>query len=205
MDDENKDKNPTVLSLEHTYQKAFRDEEHPYLKSKVTLVAKKDREDSIYGVGYKLNKHLLNEIYINGEIKKVDSDIENLGDDRGIKVVRKPISTLEDSTNQLIEGNDFSFYAKEFQKTSVGVAKTFYFGKYFYKVPLSIRKETLFYQYNHFDITSLSNFKIKEHIVGLELDLLVAHKLSLPLNIKYIENDFSKDDYKVKVSLGVSF
>jgi hypothetical protein len=205
LDDENKDKNPTVAKLEHTYEKRFVLENYPFLKSTTDIVVKKDREDLIYGAGYRLDKHLFSEIYMNAEIKKLDSDIDSLGDDRGIKVVTKALSLLEDNTNQLIEGSDFAFYVKDFQKASIGLSKTFYGSVYFYNFPLSLRKESLFYQYNHFDITSLKSFEIKEHIVGLNLDFLVAHKLPIPLSIKYIENDFSKNEYKVKVEFGVQF
>jgi hypothetical protein len=205
LDDENKDKNPTVLSLGHTYQRSFANENSPYLKLQGDIVGKKDREDTIYGFEYEIDKHLFDEFYINAKFVQLDSDIKKLGDDRGIKVVTKNSSLLEDRTNQLMEGSDFAFYAKEFQKSSLGVSKTFFYSVYFESFPLSLRKESLFYQYNQFDITSLNSLDIKEHIVGIELDLLVAHKLPLPINIKYIENDLSKDDYKVKVTLGVQF
>jgi hypothetical protein len=54
-------------------------------------------------------------------------------------------------------------------------------------------------------LETVTKSTIKEQILGINLDLLVLHKLPIPLTIKYIKNDNSIDDYKVLLTLGMQF
>ena len=205
MDDKNKNKNPTIASLTYNFEKNFALEDFPYLKSKTQIYLKEDRKEFVYGLKYDINKHLFDEFYFIGSLLTLDSNIDKLENQNGIEVVDNKLKTLEDSTNVLIEGIDFDFYAKDVKKLSLGLSKTLHFSYYGYYNPFSIQKESLFYNYNYFNITSLKNFTINEHIFGIKIDLLMAHRFLLPLTIKYIKNDFSNDDYKIKFLFGAEF
>ena len=205
LDDKNKDKNPTVLSLNYIYQKNFALELSPYLLSDTKIVLKEDREDITYGVDYKLNKHITNEFYMNFQGKIINSNTDILNEQRGIEVVTKSMDILRDNTTVLIEGNDNDTFVKEISKVSLGISKTFNFSRYYSKFPISLRKESLFYKYNQFKLKTNTDKTIKENIIGLNLNLLVIHKLPLPMTIKYIKNDSSIDDHKVIVNIGMEF
>ena len=110
----------------------------------------------------------------------------------------------KDNTNVFIETGDED-YVKEISKFSVGFSKSINFSQYYSKFPVSLRKESLFYQYNQYEIKTTTNKTIKENIVGVTLDTLFVHKLPVPITVKYITNDDMKDDYKVKVSFGLNY
>ncbi len=204
FDDKNKDKNPTIISLNHINQKSFQLEDLPYFKSDTKVILKQDRGDIIGGIDYKLNKHISTELYFNIQLQGVYSNIDTFKNQRGIEIVTDKLDA-NDEMNILIEGCDNDFFVKDITKISAGLSKTFYLSSYYSVFPISLRKESLFYRYNQFEITEYKDTTIKENIVGLKLDLLFFHKLSLPLTIKYIENDLSIDDYKVIVSVGTEF
>ncbi len=210
FDDKNEYKNPSVFSLEHIYINSFPLEDSLSSLSHTELLYKKDREDIIYGIDYNANKHIGNEFYVNLQVKALDSDIDNLGDQRGIEIVPDiPIESW-DSTNVKMESYD-DFFVKDIRKFSLGFSQTFHFSHYFSKFPISILKESLFYKYNYYEFTIDKKEKIEENIVGLKLDLLILHKLYLPIIIKYV-NDYVYDEqnnqnsnHKVTLSLGIKF
>ncbi|MEA2019951.1 MAG: hypothetical protein U9N59_16085 [Campylobacterota bacterium] len=205
LDDKNRDKNPTIFSINHIYQKNLALESSPYFLSDTKLLLKEDREDITYGIDYKVNKHIVSELYINGEAKVINSNTQVLNDQRGIEVVTKIMDTSNDTTNVLIEGNDDELFVKNISKLSIGISKTFNFYSYYTNFPISLRKESIFYNYNQFELETTNKYTIKEEIIGINLDLLVLHKLPIPLTIKYIKNDSSLNDYKVRLDLGMEF
>lgn len=205
LDDKNRDKNPTIFSINHIYQKNLALESSPYFLSDTKLLLKEDREDFTYGIDYKINKHIVSELYINGEAKVINSNTQVLNDQRGIEVVTKIMDTSNDTTNVLIEGNDDELFVKNISKLSIGISKTFNFYSYYTNFPISLRKESIFYNYNQFELETTNKYTIKEEIIGINLDLLVLHKLPIPLTIKYIKNDSSLNDYKVRLDLGMEF
>ena len=205
LDDINKDKTPTILSFNHIYEENLALASSPYFLSDTKVLGKEDRGDITYGVDYKINKHISNEFYINAQGKYLSSNTDALNEQRGIEVVTKYLDTLNDNTNVLIEGNDDNLFVKNISKLSAGVSKTFNFNSYYSTFPISLRKESLFYTYNQYEVETTTKKTIKEDIVGLNLDLLILHKLPIPMTIKYIKNDSSIDDYKVVISLGMQF
>jgi hypothetical protein len=205
LDDKNKDKNPTVFSMNYSYKKDFALEQSPYFLSENQIYLKEDRGDISYGLSCKVNKHIVDEYYLNIDGKIIYSNTNSLVNQRGIEVVTKPFDTLSDKTNILIEGNDNDMFVKNISKISIGGSKAFHFNRYYSSFPISLRKESIFYRYNYFNIETTTKDTIKEKILGINLNLLVLHKLPIPLSIKYIQNDSSVDDYKVLVTLGMQF
>ena len=205
FDDKNKDKNPTSILLNHIYKEEFSLSDYQYILSDLKGVLKYDRGDSTYGLDYIASKHILNEFYVDIQLKSLKSSTNSLIDQRGIEVVDDILEKGLDDTNVFIDGIDSGFYVKNIDKASIGFSKTFYLNSYFSKFPLSLRKESVFVKYNHYEIQTTNKFKIKESIAGIKFDLLYFHKLPIPTTIKYIENDYSKDDYKIRVTLGIEF
>ncbi|MEA3383724.1 MAG: hypothetical protein U9Q20_03485 [Campylobacterota bacterium] len=204
LDDKNDKKSPTILSLNHINKKNFPLEDLPYFKSDAKLLFKYDRDDTMGGFDYKLNNHIYNELYLNLTLKGLYSNIDKLEDQRGVEIVKNSFDN-KDRTNTLIEGIDNDFFVKDVKSFGIGFSKTFNFSTYFSKFPISLRRESIFYNYKQFELTSNKPITIKENTVGVKLDLLFFHKLPLPVTIKYIKNDSSIDDYKIKVFAGMVF
>ncbi len=203
FDDDNKDKQPTVLALDYRYKKSFALEISPYLQNDMQLIIKEDRSDIAYGIDLKINKHIADELYINGQIKGMFSDTKILQNEKGIEIVTDTIDM--DNTNIFIESIDNNIFVKDITKLSIGLTKSLNFNSYFYNFPISLRNEALFYKYNNYHITEDSKYNLQEHILGLKLDLLLVHKMSLPLDIKIVKNIDAVNKYKVVITAGIEF
>jgi hypothetical protein len=200
-----KKKKPIIFDLHHKYQLKFTKANLDHFSHATTLLYKKDRKDTTYGANVVLNKHIFNNFYLNVQAKYLSSNNETTFDSRGIKIITNKILSPIDKTNTLIEGMNYNFYVKKLSKFSFGLSKSFNKSLYFYTFPISIHNESLFYQKNQFKVKTNNNYTITENIIGSKLDLLFAHNLNIPLTIKYIKNNFVKDDYKVNISLGMQF
>jgi len=206
FDDENKDKNPISISLNHNFNRLFRYANDYDILSNIKLIYKKDRTDNIYGIKYDFTKHIGYEFYLNSDYTylKSNSDLE-LKEQRGIKVITSQDNIIYDDTRVLMQGYDGDFYVKDMTNISLGISKPFYISQYFSKFPLSLRKEKLSIKYRQYNFETYKDFVIKEKEVSLNLDILFAHKFSIPIEIKYITNDYSKDNYKYLISVGLNY
>lgn len=200
-----KDKNPLVMSLNHKYKQFFPLAMNYHFLSDLHILGSKDRGDTIYGGKYKFTKHLFSELYFNTNFQYLTSNTNSLQEGRGIKIINDPIYTSTNNTNILIEGFDSNFYVKKITAYSLGLQKSFHLSHYFYKLPFGIQRESLFYKHNNYKLDLSEEVSVKENIYGLRLDLLLGHKLSLPLEIKYINNDTAQNRKKLKVSFGLGF
>ena len=206
FDDENKDKNPITLSLNHNFSRHLSLADDYSIFSNAKLIYKQDRDDNIYGLKYNFIKHIFNEFYISSDFIYLNSNDDLvLKNQRGIEVVTNPIDTLYNDTSVLMQGYDNDFYVKDMQKISLAISKPFYISKYFSKFPFSLRKEKISLKYHQYKLHTYKEFIVKEKEINLGLDILFAHKFSLPLQFKYITNDHSKDDYKFLFSIGTSY
>lgn len=206
FDDKNRDKNPILISLNHIYKERFSLADYNYLSSDAKAIVKVDRSDKIYGIDYIASKHIKNEFYIDIQLKALTSNSNILlNEQRGIEIVNDSLEKQLDDTNIFMEGSDSEYYVKNINKLSLGLAKTFHINSYFSKLPISLRKESVFINYNHFKLKRIKDITIKEKIIGVKFDILYLHKLPIPTIVKYIKNDSSIDDYKITLSFGVEF
>jgi len=198
-------KKPIVFNINHTYSENFSLQRYPYLSSSLDLLAKKDRTDKTFGFKYKINKHLFTELYVNIKASYLKSSANSFYKYRGIKISQNNILNPIDNTNIYIEGLNYGFYAKDVSLLSLGFVKRLNYSSYFSKFIFSLKNEDIFVQHNEFEIKRYNKFKIKEDIIGINLDILFAHNYTIPFTFKYIKNDFTNDNYKVKFSLGLEF
>jgi len=205
QDEDNKQKEPTLLSLQYAYDEHYTQASNSYLSYSSQVVARKDREASTKGLEGKFNSHIFGETYLDLNGKWMENTHYIPREDHGVLIVDTIFDKSKDATNVLIEGVDNNFYVKKLTSAGVGVRTTFYFNKYFPIFPISIRKEQLFASWNQYNVETRKEFTIDEKIVGTELDLLFFHKFSLPLTVKYIQNDSSKNNYKIAISIGTEF
>jgi len=206
FDDENKDENPISVTLNHKYSRSYGLAIDYDTLSDIKLIYKNDRDDNIYGIKYNFTKHLVNEFYLNTNFAYLKSNADlDLQEHRGIKVVTNKIYTYSDDTRIIMEGNNGYFYAKDMQKVSIGIKKQINFSKYFSKFPFSLRREIIALKYHQYDFNTYKKFKVKEKEFSIAFDILFGHKFSFPIQVKYITNDHSKDDYKYLFNIGVNY
>lgn len=205
FDTDYKKKNPQEILLQYMYQKSFPLAHDYHLFHGLDLLINKDRGDTNFAFKYKFIQHLFLETYLHIKYERLYSNTQNLSDARGIKIVNDQIESLNTELNTIIEGLDFNTFVKEVEHYSLGLNKTFHFSGYGYKIPFGITSETIYYQYNHFNLLQGNEIQMDEHISGVQLDLLLGHKFMLPLDIKYIYNENVLNKKKIKISFGLAF
>ena len=100
-------------------------------------------------------------------------------------------------------GDDEVRSSRSIHKFGATFSKTLNFSHYFFKFPLSIRREILFGRYNYLleDRFGEETKYIDEKVLGVSFELLYFHKMALPLQLKYISNSFFGDSWKFSASL----
>ncbi|MDD2698113.1 MAG: hypothetical protein PHF17_04835 [Arcobacteraceae bacterium] len=204
-DDDYKQKEPTTVSLKYAYSEDYKLGSKPYFNYDAIVIGRNDRGETAQGFKGNFNHYLFGDTYfdLNGKILK--DGTWNPYEQKGIKLVDTIFEEQKDLTNVFLEGLDYNMFVKKVNSSGVGLSSTFYFNKYFPVFPVSFRKERIFGSYNSYNIETSKKRTINEKIVGVELDLLFFHKLSLPLTIKYIQNDYAVNDKKVLIQIGGEF
>lgn len=89
----------------------------------------------------------------------------------------------------------------------LSLAKVFDGSLYFYSLPLSLQRESLYLKQRLYDIdfSETEHKDYKETVAGLELDLLFFHKLQIPLSIEWLYNEDVQNKEQVRVLFGVRF
>ncbi len=205
LDDEIETKDPKIVSLSYEFSEQYPLASWAYNSSNLSLSLKEDRKDKTGSLAYTFTHYLFSQSYMRVKARHIKSDANLVfKEERGIKIYDS-IDFTRDKTNTYIEGNDFSFYATQVNSLHFTLKKDMNFSQYFFFFPVSLQKESIFYTFNHYDIETYIPLKIKEHIVGLDMDILFFHNFTLPLTLKVIKNDFSEDDYKFKFGTTIDF
>ena len=206
LDSDHKDKNLAILSLNHIYKESYPLASYDKTLSDLKVLTKEDRGNIGYAINYNFTKQLFSSSYIQGNLQHLNSNIDQLGSHKGVKVVNHILEYDKDDINSLIEGVDDDFYTKSISSYTIGLSKSFDISRYFYYFPLSLKGESLFINYSSYDMKfDTKDIDMTQKIIGVRFDTLFLHKIPLPITIKYIENDRSLDDYKVSFNLGFEF
>ena len=202
IDDDNKKKKPIIFNLDykysHNYSVAF-DYDKLY---NIKTIIKQDRDKYTYGLKASLKKDIYSQLYANINLIALDSNIKTTLQQQGIKIITNTQDTLQDSTNVLIQGCDNDFYTKKLTSYSAQLKQVFDFHSYFDIFPISLRRESFAIGYDNFRADDTT---ITQHTATLTLDTLWFHKFALPIDIKYIKNNISKDDEKYLITIGATF
>lgn len=200
QDDEDEEKNPLILSLQHSYAEHYGFAMNYDLLSDMMLYGKHDREERVYGGHYAFGYGLGWESYVSLEGQYTKS-LEN-----GAKLT-SGYDVYEDVTDIRLLGLDYTYYANRISKVGVGLEKVINIAHYFLYVPLSIRRESLFMRYNSVELEGLSRrtMTIEETVYGMNFDFLFIHKLPFIASLKYVKNSESANEYQIFFDIGYSF
>jgi hypothetical protein len=108
------------------------------------------------------------------------------------------IEDVDDIGDIYLEGLDLKPRpSKELHKIVANFSSEFRFSKYFQILPISLRREVIFFRYNEL-FEKRDEWKyIDEKVFGINFEFLYMHKFSTPITIKYINNSFSGESFKV--------
>jgi hypothetical protein len=69
------------------------------------------------------------------------------------------------------------------------VAKMFSYSRYYFSVPLSLRQESLYATYRYLHLKNHAVTQLHEVTLGLRAELLVLHKIVIPVSFEWMHND----------------
>ncbi len=198
---------PFTLSLDIANNKQFGISKYPNHQSELSLFATRDRESQIGGASYGWMHDLPLQSYIGLKGAYLKSNEANFFTEKGIEIS----DTFSDLQLDKATVNMPTFigteYAKEVKMVEVSLSKVFEVSRYFYSFPLSLRRESVYVKQRLYDIdfTDTINRRYNESVVGVEADVLLLHKIELPLSIEWLYNPDVEDQKQVRVLIGGSF
>jgi len=200
MDDEIKERNPLIASLEYAYTEDYGLGMKAAHSWSASLYGKDDRDESIYGGKAAMGHNLGWESYLSLDAQITTSTFvgSKLTGDRTL---------YEDSTDFFLIGQDRTYYAQTISQVGIGLEKVIYVNGYFLYFPISLRRESLFARYDRVRLEGRSGQKlfIDQSIIGMNFDWLLLHKLPLVSSLMYVTNSDSSEDYQVIFDIGYKF
>ncbi len=180
--------------------------------NRLTLYGISERSDKIYGGSYTLQHDLPLELYLNLEAKysslsntiaSADATINK----RGVKLTNS--ITPEDPSSIYIPNLKSSLYSKSAAYLELGVAKVINLSSYWFTLPLSLQRESVYLKYRHYELESFTDVKDNFYEVkaGATLSLVLMNKLQFPLTLEYIYNSNAQiaDENKFIFTIGSRF
>jgi len=197
FEDYNSDsRKPLGLNLTLGNSKRFGVSMNTNFEVQATAYGMEDRGDNAYGGKGIYQQGLPGEVFLNVSGQYSSSDTNTGVDERGIKIARTKAFILEDSDLSTIIMPGIKLnpdYAKEVTKVGFEVSKVFNFQAYYFKFPISLRREAFFASYNRYEITDFGSNKngVNETSVGVDLDTVWLNLLAIPIRMQYIYTDDS--------------
>lgn len=192
----------TSLSLQRLEQFGFSKYANSLYNAQVYGV--NDRGNFIYGTKLKLEHELGYEFYAGANLQysKADFDVNGFNLE-GVKVSSSEFTQVYDPSSVSMPSIKSTGYASSVTKTGASLKKVFNLSHYFFTFPLSLRRESLYADYNYYDFKRIS---ANEVMLGIDFELLVLNTLLVPLKLEYIYNDneviAKRDTFRMMLSLG---
>jgi hypothetical protein len=201
IDHDRAEREPLSLSLNLLDVKSFGNSMYANSKHSASLFVVNDRDDFTSGARYDFFHDLGYEFYTGFGVKYAKSNTNSKDIKHGILLDDSEFSIGRDPSHIVMPSIDFDIYAKEVLKGGISLYKVLNFDAYSFKIPLSLRRESMYAKFNYYDMTLLSDRSkdFSEYILGLSLDLLLLHNNPIPLSFEYIYNDDLLDSSRFRV------
>ena len=192
------------LSIEKRQQFGF--SKYPNALHGLQLFIAEDRGNSYYGGSYTFMHDLIGQSYLSLKGTYIKSKKSDLKTEQGIEIKSHALPFATDGIEMEMYSIDHNIFAKEVSVGEVGLYKVFDASAYFFSFPLSIQREAVYVKHKYYDIkTNQKQLKYNETTLGLDIDLLVYHSVTLPLQLEWIHNKEVENQDSFRVQLGVHF
>ncbi len=193
-----------LLHWDETKQYGF--SMYPNESHSVNVSLTDDRGTQAFGLGYGFWHDFGSENYVHFKAGYFKSNEYNTTDERGITVARRQNDYAYNPASFEIYGLGQDMFVDEAFKAEVGLYKVFNFSSYFFSFPFSLQRESLYTKARYYKLgQGEKKENYVESVLGTQIDLLVYHELSIPLNIEWIHNADVLDEDSVRFGLGFSF
>jgi hypothetical protein len=198
---------PLTLSFNILNHKQFGFSKYPNSLNALSLFASEDRDTNIFGASYKYEHDIPWQIYLGFNSSYFESNIVNHSKEKGVEI-RNTLTLLQsDFATVNMPTLKHTYYAKNVKVAELNFKKVFDISSYHFSVPVSLQRESIYLKQRFYDIdfTDKLNKQYHETIVGLEMDILFLHKLSVPLSFEYLYNPDVQDKEQFRILFGGSF
>jgi len=198
---------PFTLSLDIFNHKQFGFSKYVNSLNALSFFATKERTSNIFGASYLWEHDMPWQSYIGFRGDYLKSNEVDFALEKGIKLSNTFNNIQADRATFDMPTLSKSAYAKELKMAEMSLKKVFDISIYNYSLPLSLQRESIYFKQRLYDIdfTDRIHKKYNESIVGTELDLLLFHNFTLPLNVEYLYNPDVEDTQQVRFFFGSSF
>ena len=194
------------IKLNLKNKKQFGISKYPDSLNSLKLIIGQDRDNGMFEASYDFMHLIDSQLYISLKAKYLKAQKSNDSSHYGIK--------LQDNAPFLSQ-NDFELdmpsfangvYANDVKMAEAGVYKVFDKSAYFYLFPISLQRETLYGKYGIYNIkTENKSIKFSQTTLGAEFDLLLFHRMSIPLAIELTHNNTMKSKNSLRVLIKTAF
>jgi len=198
---------PLTLSLDIYNHKQYGFSKYSNELNELSVFATKDRESTIVGGTYAFKHDLFWQSYVGAKGTYMKSDEVNGLDEKGIEVSDGFSALQSDQATLNMPSISRTYYAKEAKMAELSLAKVFDASLYFYSLPLSLQRESLYVKQRFYDIdfTDSLNRQYSESTVGMEFDLLFLHNSTIPLRVEWIYNKDVREKEQMRFMFGLAY
>ncbi len=181
-----------------------------------SLFGSYDRGDLAFGFDYALSHDLPGKFFVGIGLKGVRSDYDRNSSavsvrdyTRGVKFTNFQTSFARDPATVVMPSLEYTRFVKQACVGELSLKKQFDGRLLFFTFPLSLTREALYAEYRYYNIQDFgqpnswnTHTVYNELTAGLNLEILVMNRLTVPLHLEYIYNDNTQEEHNFLFMLG---
>jgi len=197
---------PLTLSMDFSNHKQYGLSRYPNSYNNLSLFATKDRDNRSYGASYSWMHDIVWQTYIGLNASYMQSDLTNTATEKGIRVSDDLANIQDEKAQILMPTLDETLYVKDATTAEVSLRKTFDTPLYFFSLPLSLQRESLYLKHKIYDFNmGNKNKKYNESTVGLTSDIVLFNQFVVPITLETVYNKDAIDDTLFRVLISQEF
>jgi len=165
-----------------------------------------DRGTQTMGIEYNFWHDFGSENYVSVNANYFKSSEYNTSQERGVTVAQRQHDYAHNPNTIELYGLQNDIFVDEAFKAELGLYKVFNLSTYFFSFPLSLQRESLYAKARYYRLGQDEKTEdYTEFVLGSQIDILLYHELSIPLNIEWIHNEDVYEQDSLHVGFGFSF
>ncbi len=207
LDSDRHAKSPLSLRLAWQDRRQFGYALYPDSLREAALFGVDDRGDHAWGASGAWTRRIASQLYLGAGLHYARSDAGRPGyRERGILIDDTARSRLNDPSRFTMPSLQSDRYVRSAFEASTQLSKVFEGGVYFYSLPLSLRRETLYGAVHYYDLGMPQGHQaLHEYRVGMTLELLAIHKIPVPVTLELLQNDDLKNPRNFRLIFDLTF
>ncbi len=168
-----------------------------------------DRNSQISGASFSLTSDFPAEFYLQASAKYSQSNLNQVDplNRKGVELQTDNDLVNNDPSKFILSSLFNDVFAKSVSYGAISISKVLNLSAYSFKLPLSLRREKLLLAFRHYQIEQPNNAgdeTIQQIVAGIDMDLLLLHKVPFNFGLHYIYSDNDDLTEKNQFQFGVN-